>query len=313
MKTKPRRSLGGSLVESSLEFFGFPTEAAHLAIVETSRPRRLGYDVVLVQNAWNVIPTKLFKEMLTPYPRRMRRRMRARRAIAHFNLERAGTVICLTEYMTELCATRTTAPCTTVPVHAPPDVTRCATGIGQETSSEVTKILIPGTATWYKNPIVGIEYAARLQGKLGRPSEVLLAGPDDGSGCLPGMVAEARRCNVSLVQEVLNRKEMLQKLIESDVVCLGSNLESLGFSMAEALLLSPRVVASSIPTHKEISRRIGREPFWDFSLSRPYVNSPRPFASPEALRLSIDQEWIGLGRSLGLLRRHVETVEGHIS
>lgn len=312
MSTKPRRSLGGSLVESSLKFFGFSTEARHLAIVETSPPRRRGYDVVLVQNAWNVIPTTVFKEMLDPYSQRMRRRMWARRALAHYNIAQAGNVICLTEYMTDLCSARTKATCTTVPVHAPPDVTRCAPG-SQGTSGDATKILIPGTVTWYKNPAAGIEYARTVQGELGRPSEVLLAGPDDGSGCLASMVTEARRCNVSLRHEVLNRNEMLRKLIEADVVCLGSRLESLGFSMAEALLLSSRVVASSIPTHKEISLRIGREPSWDFSPSAPYDTKPNPFPGPESLRLRTDHEWIDLGHVLGLDRRHLESTEWLVS
>lgn len=310
--TKPRRSLGGSLVESSLEFFGFSTSAPHLAIVETSAPRWRGYDVVLVQNAWNVISATLFKEMLEPYSPPMRRRMWARRALAHYNITRAGKVICLTEYMTDLCSVRTTAQCTTVPVHAPPDVTRFTTRNRQETSGDATKILIPGTVTWYKNPAAGIEYARALRSERGRPSEVLLAGPDDGSGCLASMQTVARRYKLPLTNEVLNRNEMLQKLIEADVVCLGSRLESLGFSMAEALLLSPRVVASSIPTHKEISLRLGREPSWDFSPLAPYDSSPSPLLDSETLRFRTDHEWIQLGHVLGL-GRHLETTERQIS
>ena len=77
-----RRSLGGRVVEESLAGVGFELPApARVALVETARPGRTPYDVVLAQNAWNVIALRELRTRLGEYPPAQWPRFLARRGV----------------------------------------------------------------------------------------------------------------------------------------------------------------------------------------------------------------------------------------
>ena len=120
--TSRRRSFGGQVVEAGLARAGFDTtQVQDLALVETERPRRAPYRVVLVQNAWNVVDLATFRQLLRRYPRAQQARHIARRAVARANLRRADQIVVLTHAMGELCR-RVTDRVEVAPLTAPADL-----------------------------------------------------------------------------------------------------------------------------------------------------------------------------------------------
>lgn len=294
-----RRSLGGHVVEASLVHVGYDFDVAQdTALVETSTPRVTPYQVLLAQNAWNVIPQSEFIRLLRDYPWRMRLRHAARRLVAQLNLRRSGTVVCLSDVMASWCAHHS-ASVTTAPVTVPVD---CLGGRGDvEVDPEWSDvILVPGTLTWHKDPELGARAAHDIRAVLPQARRIVFAGSDDGSGCWPAVhrLAEARGLRPS--RAVLDRDTMRVAYRSAACVIVPSALESLSLSLAEALVLADRVVASDISVHREIAVRLGREPVW---LSREGRFDRLDFDTPRALdRLRFEDEWLALGAALGLAR-----------
>ena len=249
------------MVEAGLARAGFDTaHVPDLALVETDRPRRAPYRVVLAQNAWNVVDLATFRRLLGRYPRAQQARHVARRAVARANLRRAGRVVVLTHAMGELCR-RVTDRVEVAPLTAPADLGDGADRAARTALPEGT-VLVPGTVTWYKDPGAALGLLGLLRDSGVAVSQVLLAGGDDGSGCLEEVRRAAVRSGVPVHHRVVDRGEMLASCREASAVIVPSRLESLGFSLAEALLLAPVVMASDLPAHREIALRVGREPHW---------------------------------------------------
>jgi hypothetical protein len=87
--------------------------------------------------------------------------------------------------------------------------------------------------------------------------------------------------------------------ITADAVVVPSKMESLSFSIAEALLLSSRVFASRIDAHVEIATRLRRAPVW--------LDGEAEQAAPTASAGDVSvgdwsHEWDLLGTALGLSR-----------
>lgn len=291
--TSRRRSFGGQVVEAGLARAGFDTsQVPDLALVETERPRRAPYKVVLAQNAWNVVDPATFRQLLRRYPRAQQARHVARRAVARANLRRAGRVVVLTNAMGELCR-RVTDRVEVAPLTAPADLGDTAPG--DRTTLPEGTVLVPGTVTWYKDPGAALGLLGLLRESGVAVSEVLLAGGDDGSGCLEEIRRASARAGVPVQHRVVDRGDMLAACRLASAVIVPSRLESLGFSLAEALLLAPVVVASDLPAHREIAARLGREPHWIGSAG-PVVASELPPPDPKARTA----EWLRLGEALGL-------------
>ncbi|WP_439937490.1 hypothetical protein ACS3YM_16350 [Nocardia sp. N13] len=287
-----RRSFGGRVVEESLDRVGFDL-SPDVHIVETARPTLSGGGTVLVQNAWNFLPDAEFDELSRPYPRRMQRRMRQRRILSALNLRRASKVVALTAAMAELVTRRTSGDVEVAEVLHPMDVLDAAddkTGM-----PDGPFVLLPGTITWYKDPLLGL---ALVASRAELPRTVVLAGSDDGSGCWPEVGRVAATLGIEVVGGPVERPVMLAALRRAAAVVLPSRLESLGFSLTEALALTPGVVlASPIPAHLDLAERTGRTPSW---LGREATSAVTPAPpDPDALHAS----WVALGAALGLPRR----------
>ena len=105
----------------------------------------------------------------------------------------------------------------------------------------------------------------------------------------------------------VSRNEMFWLLQNSTATLLFSRMESLSFSLGEALALSQRVFATPIPVHIEVAARIGRDPVWlEDSWER---NHSCDLVSSEVGALaSVDRRrevgaWIAVAESLGLSRK----------
>ena len=292
----PRRSLGGHVVEDGLSRAGYDVRSGRgLALVETTQPRLEPFETVLAQNAWNVIPAGEFRRRLAEYPPRMRGRMLARRTTAQLNLRRAKRVISLTEAMGTLCA-RLSRRVEVSPVTVPIDFL-------DETGEQLPKVkpgtlLVPGTVTWYKNPQAGLDLFERHAAEAGW-TQVLFAGGDDGSGCWQAVETVARSRGIAAERRRLSRDEMRGACMTADAVVVPSKMESLSFSIAEALLLSSRVFASRIDAHVEIATRLRRAPVW--------LDGEAEQAAPGASAGDVSagdwsHEWDLLGTALGLSR-----------
>ena len=293
----PGRSPGGQVVEVGLRAQGFDLESRRdVVLVETTKMRARPFNVVLAQNAWNVIPVADFVRHLADYPRAMWPRFLARRAVALANLRRAGTVVCLTEAMAELCrahTARTKVAGVTVPV----DLLRGFAGGGTKLPSGT--LLVPGTVTWYKHPHAALEVFTREA----RFSQVLFAGGDDGSGAWLDVQAKAAQRGIPCSRAVLSRPDMREACRTAEAVVVASQLESLSFSLAEALFLAPQVYASRIPAHREVARRLHMEPDWmdDVGIGRVRASALQKTGTATDVRALI-AEWTALGQTLGLAR-----------
>lgn len=291
-----RRSLGGYVVEAGLTAAGYDVQVSgDVALVETARPHRAPYRVVLAQNAWNVIDPSTFRSLLRKYPTGKRIRYVLRRALAQFNLRRAERVVCLTEAMASLCEAYSRNVLVS-PVTLPTDfLTRPVPRLDQIWA---TTALVPGTITWYKNSVQAIRILESLQSNEKSINRVVFAGADDGSGCWSAVKSAANDAGLDCTRVTLSREEMATACASTSVVLIPSELESLSLSLAEALLLAPMVIASDLAVHREVARRIGRQPLWLDSQGRVEndIVQPVPVARPE----SFCEEWKDLGRSLGL-------------
>jgi glycosyltransferase involved in cell wall biosynthesis len=285
----PRRSLGGHVVENGLTWIGYDVSGdPGVALVETARPGRRAYDVVLAQSAWNVIPRDELRQRLSDYPRSMRRRALARRAVSVVNLKRARRVVCLTEAMAELCS-RVSRRVEVAPVTVPAD---CLDGsLRPADPLPASTLLVPGTVTWYKDPLTALD----LYDEVGTWTSVVYAGGDDGSGCWAAVEAEAARRGIPAKRTPLSREEMVGACASADAIAVLSRLESLSFSMSEALILGRAVYASTIPAHRELAHRLGRSPRWWPGTQAEVAESGQVLDLPR-----LRQEWEELGRALGL-------------
>lgn len=274
-------------------------------MVETALPlASRGYHRVLAQNAWNVLPSQDFRRLTAPYPARLVRRMKARRSLARWNLKHADMVVCLTESMAELTAPLVRSELEISRVTLPMDVMDSDGRRPQELRdpSHSPTILVPGSVTWYKRPERAVQLAAELSLAAGRTAHVLFAGAEDGSGAWRHVCAEAKHVGVSVARQILDRSAIIEAFQTAETVLLPSELESLGFGLSEALVLSKTVIASNIPAHRELAKRVGREPTW-ITEAGPVVTPSHPLDGlrPRAKSASaVRGEWVDLGRILGL-------------
>lgn len=286
-----RLSFGGSVVSDSLRSVGFEIDTPGVMLVETQRPTVRPPDSVLAQSLWNVLPTGDFVRALDPYPKAMQARALARREVSRVNLRRARKVVCLTDFMAEATESFAGRDVEVAAVCLPADAER----IHRQASGPAGNgtALVPGTVTWYKRPHDALTWLASRAAD-GMPS-VHLAGNDDGSGCLESVQALADELSIELMHHPLGRDAMWEAVVESSVVLLPSALESLGFSLAEALWLGRDVVASPIPAHVELAERVGILPRW-------FEDAPDRLCVSAGVmsRAEIEPQWIRLGELLGL-------------
>ncbi|WP_151084281.1 glycosyltransferase family 4 protein [Nocardioides cynanchi] len=289
-----RRSLGGRVVEDSLARVGYSFRPA-VQLVETARPRLRRAEVVLVQNAWNFLPAVEFRELARPYPSPMRRRMEQRRLLARLNTRRAERIVALTTPMAELAGRSTGRPVEVSEVLYPLSLLDPAddhTGLPDEPF-----VLVPGTLTWYKDPVLALTVVAA---RPDLPRRVVLAGPDDGSGCWTEIQRVASTLGLRVTGGPVTAAVMRTALRRADAVIVGSRLESLGFSLTEALALAPgRVLASPLASHVTLAERVGRLPEW--LGQEPSGSSGAGLPSPPD-PADLEASWDRLGTCLGLLR-----------
>lgn len=296
MSGAPRRSLGGAVVEQSLESVGFDVRRPDVAMVETRRPGSSPFSAVLAQSAFHVLPRHEFVALVKTYPAGMRWRMYARRAVARTNLRRAGHVVCLTEAMAQLvrdAIPRASDRVVCVEALLPTDSLEHRHDVTTPGASLEDTLLVPGTVTWYKRPELGLECAQALG-----LEKVLYAGPDDGSGCWQTVQERAAALGIRVDRQVLDRAAMLRAYDGASTVLLPSALESLGFGLSEALVRAAHVVASPIPAHKELAAAIGREPAW-----LPAVEGGSPNNAQRVTARAIRDSWQAVGAALGLDRQ----------
>ena len=254
-----RSSPGGYAVSDSLSAVAYRADPA-VALVETVRPGLRRHAAVVSQNAWNFIPGDEFADLCRSYGSQRRQLYRARRAVAGINCRRSRSNIVLSEYMASLLRRRGLDPIV-VPVTLPIDL--CADAGPEPTpvaGVEGPFVVVPGTLTWYKDA----EYAIDLLQLIPEPQRplIVLAGTDDGSGCQEYL--RSRLLSVRQPHRIgpATRAQMSWLLRNALATVVPSRLESLSFSLAEALVLSPRVWASPLTVHHEVAGRIGRTPSW---------------------------------------------------
>lgn len=295
-----RLSTGGQLVELSLRKSGFLLDDTSRPLVETATPASRPFSAILAQNAWTVISPQEFHALSQPYPWPHVARHLARRGLAQINLRRCASRYCLSESMQAVMRKRG-FDAAVVPVTLPLDV--CGPLDPRPPAWMADQrpfVLVPGTITWYK----GTDRVAGLLRRSGRTDlRVVLAGDDDGSGCLENVLQGLSGWDVRIGR--VTRPEMQWLLLNAETTLIPSRLESLSFSMAEALALSRAVVASPLPVHVEVAKRIGRAPTWLDHDTGPeaYVG-----ASPSGPHLSDEDrerfanQWLALGRAMSLAR-----------
>lgn len=301
LRTRPhsshRRSLGGKAVEHSLAVAGVDlTHLGRTSLIETSVPEQRAFGAVLAQNAWNILSEKQFREAAAPYPRRQRQRMRVRRGIALINLRRAHKVVCLSDAMGQWCRDQVDTDVVVAPATLPVDMLDPPTALGATAEVEPF-VLVPGTVTWYKAPHLALTVIAQL--RLANPAitRLIVAGPDDGSGCLESLKADGAAQGTVVDHINLGRIEMRDSLSKAHTVVLPSSLESLGFSLAESLLYARSVIASATPAHQELASRVGRQPHW---LGGEQMSGSALSALATVDRRSVMQQWVNVARALDL-------------
>lgn len=293
--SRPRRSLGGLVVEHSLASVGFrPDPGVHL--VETERPRWDRPAALLAQNAWNFVPDAEFRKLARPYPNAMRRRMLQRRALARVNTRRARRLLVMSDYMANLVEAAAGRPVEVSRVVHPFAPVEMPSAEQLDLPSDAF-VVVPGTITWYKDPVSALAHVAC--GDL--PRLVVLAGPDDGSGCQAEVKRVAANLGLTLRVGPVSPLAMHALLRRATAVVLPSRLESLGFSLSEALSLAPgEVWASPLPSHRSLARAIGREPLW--LGEEPTEREPSSVLPVLADAERVRAQWTSLGLALGLPR-----------
>lgn len=297
MTRRGRRSLGGGVVEAGLSAVGFDLQQSSVALIETASPRVRGFEVLLAQSAWNFLDEGSFEELAKPYPLTMVKRMRARRAVSGFNARRARRLVCLTEYMAELVASRIKRAVEVASITYPIDLQRRPPHPDHHRLDFCA--VVPGTVTWYKRPTLALDWLAANIPREQRAC-IHFAGNMDSSGAAEDLQRHARSLGLEVALGAMTRESLYGLMGSADVVLVPSELESLGFALSEALALAPRVIASPIPPHREIARRVGREPEWFGGiLSR---RSSVPSALPDWTERK--REWRALGQKLDPINTH---------
>lgn len=305
--TVRRSSPGGHAVSDALIAAGFVPDPG-VALVETVRPARTPRVAVVCQNAWNVLPRREYADLVGAYAPRRRALYLARRAVAGLNTRQARTNVVLSDYMRHLLAARgrrtTLAPvtlpwdlCSTAEVAAAGDGTFPVTGSAVPGPPPVDRpfVLVPGTLTWYKDPLYALDLVARIPAP-DRP-QLIFAGTDDGSGCARATRARADALGLGAWLGPVDRPQMKWLLSHAALTLIPSRLESLSLSMSEALLLSRRAAALPIPVHREIALRLGRDPVWlppdaaDVDLD--HLLAPAPPVGPVDVR-AFREQWFEL-------------------
>lgn len=289
---RARRSLGGKVVDTSLAAVGWCPRPG-VALVETGSPR--GSQTVLAQSAWNFISRSQFNSLISRYPAPMRARAELRRALAAVNVRRARTVVCLTHAMGELVLqAHPRAKVVVSTVTAPLDIwtpPSCAFAPAQPMDDCYG--LVPGTVTWYKRPELALTLIG--EGRVAAVNHILFAGNDDGSGCWPALQANAARRGIAVHRQTVDRPSMQVAVRGSAWTLMPSELESLGFTLAEGLLSGVPVSASPIPSHVEVARRLDSEPSWITS-ETPRLDAAR---KPSTFtRGQAEREWRALAEAL---------------
>jgi hypothetical protein len=270
--TTRRSSPGGHAVSDSLAAAGYVPDPG-VALVETARPVRTPHAAVVCQNAWNFLPRSDYAHLVAEYAPRRRALYLARRQVAALNTRRARTNVVLSTYMRDLLADRgrrTTLAEVTLPwdLCTADDVAAAGAGpVPVEPSAAAGPppvdrpfVLVPGTLTWYKSPGYALDVVGRIPAAE-RP-QLVFAGTDDGSGCAAATRARAAAAGIDAWIGPADRPAMKWLLSHAALTLIPSRLESLSFSMSEALLLSRRVAALPIPVHREMAERLDRRPTW---------------------------------------------------
>ncbi len=317
-----RSSPGGHAVSDALIAAGFVQDPA-VALVETARPTLTPHAAVVSQNAWNFLPRREYVDLVADYAPRRRALYLARRAVAGLNTRRASTNVVLSEYMRTLLVARgrraTLAPvtlpwdlCSSEDVAAAgdgafPPVGSSAIGSPPSGPPPVDRafVLVPGTLTWYKDPLYALDLVARIPAR-DRP-ELVFAGTDDGSGCAQATRDRAAALGLAPWVGPVDRAQMKWLLSHAALTLVPSRLESLSLSMSEALLLSRRAAAMPIPVHREIALRLGREPAW-LPPHAAEVDLDHLLATAEPVEpvdvSAFREQWFGLARALNLMAGH---------
>lgn len=293
-RRKRRISFGGQVVESSLRSVGFEPFTSGVSLIETADPRQR-YDSLLLQNAWNVIPWSIFNKELQPYPKAMQIRALARRHVARWNLMRAKRVVCLTHAVGHQLEMSLGVPATVSPVSLP---IRSCVEEGGTPITEKPFALVTGTVTWYKRPHDALRWLTTNAPSL---NLVWFVGNDDGSGCWQSVANLAKTLGIRVSRMTADHAEMYRMYSNAEVTILPSAIESLGFSLGEALLYSQRVVASPIEPHVEVAARIGTVPEWTTGVAS-IRNCGAEVLSQERDSANAMVEWKNVALTLGLSR-----------
>lgn len=279
------------MVRASLTSVGVKNWPVDISLIETSRSRS-ALRSVLVQSAWNVMPTPEFVTALAPYPARMKMVAAARRAVAQLQIRRAAEVVVLTHAMSELLAASTGRT---------PIVAEATAGLSGWSDTRLAAqptdpgyALVVGTLSWFKQPQSA---AALVRSRRPDLRRIVFAGADDGSGCWPATLARCREQGIDGQRVQVSHDEMYGLYRGASLCVLPSSLESLGFGLAEALLHSGNVLASPLPAHKEVASRVGREPAW--------IGDPTPIStnhrSPIIDEPTVRKQWQSVANALHLL------------
>lgn len=297
-----RSSMGGDVVRNCLVASGF-SPRAEVALVETAFPGSSPFDAVIAQNAWNLVPRSTLRDLLRDYPRRMHARFLARRALAFFNLERSRMIITLTTSAAEMCRARfPNAHVVVRPIYAPLDVFDWETPVEQLISAPFA--LVPGTVTWYKNPHLALKVFVRSLMHDNPGLSLVFAGSDDGSGTASKLREAARHLGANIQITSLTRAEMRWALRHAEHVILPSKLESLGFSVSEAIVAGARPTVSPIAAHVEIVTSLEGHVTWISDRSAGFVAPHAGHTSrgaPEGHKLTVhdlNNSWTRLADTL---------------
>lgn len=249
-----RLSVGGHVVADSLAHVGLESIPDSAALVETTRQRTLR--VVMVQNAWNVVGTKQFLELLRPYGWKWRLRAAARRAVSQVNLRRAQKVVCLTEAVAAMARPSSRGRVVVAPVSFPAHLPFPSEPTGSPTAGTA---LVVGALTWYKRPALALEVLTRSAPEVTRVTFL-------GSGDEEVWVDVERLAGIrglEVTRRKVSHEEMPELYASAAVTVLPSALESLGFGVTEAMAFGHRVLAADIPAHRDAARAFGgRQPEW---------------------------------------------------
>lgn len=249
-----RRSVGGQVVENSLRVLGEEKFTPTTSLVETTLQAHL--DVVLVQNAWNVVDLRQFVRLLKPYPARWQSRVVLRRLITQANLRRSSSIVCLTQAVADMVPRRLRHKVVITPV-AFPLAMQFPTQVPPPTPGTA---LVVGAISWYKRPILALEVLARHAPQVQR---VTFLGKCAHSRVWREIEHRAAELGLAVEKVAVPHSAVPARYSNAEVTVLPSALESLGFGVVEALAFGHRVMVSDIPAHRDAAAALrGRQPEW---------------------------------------------------